>query len=194
MINEADYRDKTDAELVKLSLNNQEFFGVLIKRYEFKLIAYILRLSNIGHEEAEDILQNVFIKVYQNLNAYDSELKFSSWIYRITHNEVISHYRKNKARPEKVPLEDENNLVARLASDLDLEKEADKEFLKENIVKVLGSLEEKYRDILVLRFFEEKDYQEMSDILRKPMGTIASLVNRAKIKFKEEFERQNIKL
>ncbi len=194
MIEENSYIDKTDSELVALTLVNQDFFSPLIKRYEKRLTSYVLRLTNCGYEEAEDILQDVFIKVYKNLNSFDRDLKFSSWIYRITHNEVISHYRRKKAQPEKVPLEAENNLLGKLAADLDLQADMDKEYLRAHVSQVLLTLEEKYRDILILRFFEDKDYQEMSDILHKPMGTIASLVNRAKRKFKEELKRQEIKL
>ena len=192
MIEEEKYIEKSDSDLVKLALADQDFFGLIIKRYEHKLLTYIRRLTNVNYEEAEDILQNVFIKTYLNLNAFDPDLKFSSWIYRIAHNEVISNYRKKKARPEGVPLETENNLINKLAADLDLETQMDNHCLREAINKVLAGLDEKYREILVLRFFEDKDYQEMSDILQKPMGTIASLVNRAKGKFKEEMQKQRI--
>jgi len=194
MIQETAYADKTDAELVALALENQEFLSLLIKRYERKLIAYILRLTSVGFEEAEDILQDVFIKIYKNLNAFDPELKFSSWAYRIAHNEAISHFRKRKSRPEKVSIETQSEVLTKLTDDLDLAKDMDNQYLRRAIDKVLGALDENYREVLVLKFFEEKDYREMSDILEKPMGTIASLVNRAKQKFKEEFKRQEIKI
>lgn len=194
MTEQEQFHEKTDAEVVRLVLADQSFFSVLIKRYEEKLYRYIIRLTNVTREEAEDILQNVFIKIYQNLNAFDPDFKFSSWAYRITHNEVISHHRKKNARPNPVPLEAENNLINRLASDLDLAEIMDKSFLKEKIGRVINALDDNYREILILRFFEEKDYREMSDILLKPMGTIASLVNRAKIKFKEEFKKQNVNI
>ena len=88
--------EKTDAELVELALENQAYFSDIVYRYQTKLTYYIRRLSNFPDEEIEDILQDVFIKVYKNLNDFDQSLKFSSWIYRITHNEVISKYRKIK--------------------------------------------------------------------------------------------------
>jgi RNA polymerase sigma-70 factor, ECF subfamily len=59
-------------------------------------LKYILRITNIDLEEAENLLQEVFIKVYENINDYNEELAFSSWIYRITHNITIDHHRKNK--------------------------------------------------------------------------------------------------
>ena len=91
--------EKSDPELVELSLKNKEFYGFLIQKYQDKLKRYILRISGGVYNDADDILQDVFIKVYKNLNDYDPELKFSSWIYRITHNETISFLRKVNRKP-----------------------------------------------------------------------------------------------
>ncbi len=194
MLSAQECQEKTDVELVKLTLKNQDYFQYLIERYEDKLLSYIRRISNIALEEAEDILQEVFIKVYINLNDFDPDLKFSSWIYRITHNQVISNYRKLQSRPQKIVLDPESDFLENLASDLDIGKDLDQKYLRKAINKVLASLDLKYREILVLKFLEEKSYQEISDILKKPMGTIASLINRAKKKFKEEIVRRSIKL
>lgn len=185
---------KSDEELAGLALDNQGYFLFLIKRYEGKLLKYILRISNVSFEEAEDILQDVFIKVYQNLNDFDLSLKFSSWIYRITHNQVINNFRKNKARPESVAEALDDKMINKLASGLNIEREVDVFYLRKSINGVLAAMDEKYREVLVLKFLEEKNYNEISDILKKPAGTIASLINRAKNNFKEELNRQNIKI
>ena len=68
------------------------------------------------------------------------------------------------------------------------------QYLKDNVRKVLEVMEPKYREVLVLRFWEDKDYGEISDILKKPMGTVATLLSRAKSSFRKEIEKQNIKL
>lgn len=184
---------KTDEELVKMALNNQDSFLYLVERYEKKLLSYIIRISGFSKEDAEDILQEVFIKVYVNLNSFDDDLKFSSWIYRITHNEVINNYRKKKVRPQSVmDLDDE--FLNNLASDLKTDGHIDQRYLKENVAKVIENLDPKYKEILVLRFWEDKDYSEISDILKKPMGTVATLISRAKKKFQEELEKQEINL
>lgn len=184
---------KTDEELVKLALENQDYFGCIMERYEKKLLAYIIRISGFSKEDGEDILQEVFIKSYVNLNSFDDKLKFSSWIYRITHNEVINNYRKKKARPQSVmDLDDE--FLNNLASDLKTDGHIDIQYLRDNMKKVLDKIEPKYREVLILRFWEDKDYSEISDILKKPMGTVATLLSRAKSNFQKEMERQNIKL
>jgi len=94
-----------DCELVRLSLENADFFAQIVQKYEKPLLRYLLRISNVSLEEAEDLLQEIFIKVYQNLWDFDESLKFSSWIYRIAHNETISAWRKKISRGKKINLE-----------------------------------------------------------------------------------------
>lgn len=184
----------SDAELVKLSLEDQNNFLYLVDRYKGKLLNYIRRLTNVNDDDAEDILQDVFIKVYLNLNDFNADLKFSSWIYRITHNQVISSHRKLKARPEGYAVDIEDKAALNLAADIDIEAGADLTIMKQNITKALKGLDRKYRDILVLKFLEERNYQEISDIIRKPAGTVASMINKAKSEFKKELARQKIVL
>ena len=86
----------TDEALVKHSLQDENAFYFLMKRYEPVLLRYIHRMTQVSHEEAEDLLQEIFIKIYRNLNGFDTNLKFSTWVYRIPHNEIISQYRKKK--------------------------------------------------------------------------------------------------
>lgn len=183
----------TDEELVKMSLANQENFSYIVERYKGRLSSYINRLTKANIEDIEDILQEVFVKVYLNLNDFNSDLKFSSWIYRITHNQVISGHRKLKARPEGYAVSIDDTLVHSLAAEVDIVGQVDIKILQKNIFKILDKLPEKYREILILKFLEEKNYQEISDILKKPLGTVASLLNKAKQEFREELNRQNIK-
>ncbi len=177
-------QEKTDAELVTLALQESAYFGCLMKRYEGKLLAYIRRLSGFDQEEAADILQNVFIKIYYNLNDFDNDLKFSSWIYRITHNETIDELRKKSVRPQIILSDDE---WSRVSGQIDLEKEINQNFDRDEVNAILVGLDKKYRDVLILKFLEDYDYRDISDILQKPMGTIGTLINRAKRKFKEQY-------
>lgn len=183
----------SDEQLVEITIDNQENFLYLIKRYEDRLIRYIRRISGVSLEDAEDILQEVFIKTYQNLNSFDKDLKFSSWIYRITHNEVISNFRRKQARAQEIKF-DNDNFINNIAGDTDISKDIDLSFLKDNIGSILSQMDIKYREVLILKFLEERDYREISDILKKPMGTVATLINRAKKQFREILEKSNIQL
>jgi|AntAceMinimDraft_4_1070372.scaffolds.fasta_scaffold27619_4 RNA polymerase sigma-70 factor (ECF subfamily) len=184
----------SDADLVRLSLENEDNFLYLMKRYEKKLIGYIMKISNFNIDEAEDVLQEVFIKVYKNLHGFDESLSFSAWIYRITRNETITHFRKNKVYYNNLTQEENEFFLNGLVSDSDVEERIDRDYLKNNINKILEKLDGKYREALVLKFLEEKDYREISDILQKPMGSVATLISRGKRQFYKEFKKSKIKI
>jgi len=175
-------------------LQDKANFAFLIERYNSKLLRYIKRITNVSLEEAEDILQDSFINTYINLNDFDRDLKFSSWIYRITRNQVINNFRKNKIRPQGNYIDIENDFLENIAAELEIEKNIDLGILGKNVNEILSQVEEKYREVLVLKFLEDKDYKEISDILKKPMGTIATLINRGKKQFKQELIKLNIRL
>ena len=193
MITGSECVNKTDEQIVVLTLKNQDYYLCLMKRYEAKLLNYILKISNISREDGEDILQEVFIKAYQNLNDFDLNFKFSNWIYSIAHNATISAFRKKKVRPQTVSWEDKdlNNI---LESTLDVENTSLQKLTYKQILKIINRLPLKYKDVLILKFMEGKDYREISDILHKPMGTIATLINRAKKSLKQELKKEDIKL
>ncbi|MCD4761533.1 RNA polymerase sigma factor [bacterium] len=182
---------KTDEELVELTLKDQNFLVCLTRKYEAKLLSYILRISNVSKEEAEDILQEVFIKAYYNLNSFDKELKFSSWIYRITHNQVISNFRKIKARAEIITSDIRDEIIKNIASEFDVKEEIDGEIFKEKIEIILNNIDNKYKEVLVLYLLEEKSSQEISDILKKRIGTVYSLISRGKKLLKKELLKIN---
>jgi RNA polymerase sigma-70 factor (ECF subfamily) len=181
---------KSDGEIVALSLRDGGYFAILIERYEKKFFHYISRLCNCSREDIEDLLQEIFIKIYRNLNDFDPKLKFSSWVYRIAHNEVISHFRKIKARPVSVNLEPDLAISDKTKDDF--ATFFDRKLNKTKILQILELLDLKYKEILFLRFFEEKSYEEISDILRKPPGTVATLLSRAKKQFKDKSIKLNI--
>ena len=177
--------DKTDEELVDLILGNQDYFLCLMKRYEKKLLSYLKRLTSERVEDLEDMLQEIFIKVYLNLNEFDQSLKFSSWIYRISHNHAISHYRKKQTRPEIIDDEDDR-IMSSIADEFDIKRELDQTILRNKINKALDSMDVKYKEVIILKYFEEKDYTEICDILKKPIGTVGTLLSRAKNNLKKK--------
>ena len=178
---------KSDLQLVRQTLKNPDYFECLMERYEEKLFRYIRRITNFNKETTEDLLQEVFLKVYKNLNDYDADFSFNSWIYRIAHNEVISHFRRNKSRPKTVQFDNEEgvNFLDILPDDISLRDDYVQKELALKVRKLINKLPEKYRAVLVLKFLEEKNYNEISDILQIPSGTVATLIHRAKIHFRQ---------
>lgn len=169
-----------DEELAKLSASDTAYFGELIERYNSMLLRYVMRRSHASKEDAEDIVQNSFIKMYRNINDFDSNFRFSSWAYRITHNEMIDWYRKQKSRPQLIISEEDEDVFASIAGDMNIEKEAIQKEIKEEIESIIKTIDPKYQEVISLRFFEDKSYEEIADILQIPPGTVAIRLSRAK--------------
>jgi len=187
------YEELTDEQLVKIIRSkNQEIFSEIVKRYQNKIYYYVNRLIN-NLSESEDITQDVFIKVFRNLNGFDINRKFSSWVYRIAHNEAVN-YLKKKSHIKVLSLDQNEFFLNTLSTGEDIVEKIIKKENKEKIKKLIEKLSFSYREIIYLRYFEEKSYEEISDILRKPINTVGTLINRAKsqlnkiIKENREFE------
>lgn len=171
----------TDEQLVvKIRENNKELFSEVMHRYQTKLSHYLKKFFR-SQDELDDVLQEVFIKAYKNLYGFDVDKKFSSWIYRIAHNEAINHIKKNSRKNISLD-ETEWEIVD---EKLDLHDEFDNKQLGEKIQRAMGELKQKYREPLILYFFEQKSYEEISDILRLPRNTVGILIMRGKSKLKD---------
>ena len=178
----------SDESLALLAVEDKNFFAYLVDRYEPLLRRYVFRITNATREDVEDILQDVFVKAYINLKSFDADLKFSSWIYRITYHEVISRYRKIKRRPEGNFFDLEDQDLSFVKDSLSLEKEFDNNLLGGLILKAFDGLDAKYKQVFYLRFMEGKTYEEISDIIKKPPGSVATLVHRARKKVQKRIK------
>ena len=184
-LNLREVEEMDDRELVDLVFQDKEFFGVLIRRYESRLIKYVTRIAGGNKEAVEDIVQNIFIKAYVNINSFKKTERFGSWLYGIAHNECIDNWRKYKKHAGNVSLESNEELLAILASDEDLEQALVIKDRENGIRNLLDRLPIKFREVLVLRYLEDKDYVEIGSILKKPTSTVGTLLRRAKNKFKQ---------
>ena len=177
---------RTDEELaVLVQGNNQEALGVLIDRYQSKLLRYGRRFL-FQDESIVDVVQDVFIKAYENIQSFDSTRKFSPWIYRIAHNAFANEIRR-KSREPLVYL-DFDTILAHAAYEFDPaadEEKADTEVL---IEKGLDALTPAYREVIILYYIEEQSYQEISDILQVPVGTVGVRLRRAREALKNYVE------
>lgn len=188
----SDRQEPSDADLVAQSLADPDRYSVLVSRYEDKLRRYLRRITGLRPEEVDELLQEVFLKTYLNLNAFRQHQSFSAWIYRIARNEAISEYRRRQARPEGHMNTLDEDAAERLATHLRAESEAERSVLASSIERVLERMDPKYRDVLVLRFLEDRSYEEIAYILRRPPGTVATLLNRAKTHFRKEAQQIGI--
>jgi len=178
----------TDYELVQACLaGNRDMFEELVKRYKNLVYSVILRMVN-DHEEANDLAQDVFIKIYKNLDKYYPEFKFSTWVMRIATNHVIDYRRKKKQ--ETVPIEDvEFSLSTEESPEVAYIRREQKEELK----KIVGDLPDMYKIPIVLYHEQGLSYQEISEIINEPLSKVKNRIFRGRRMLKESlmnFERK----
>ncbi len=183
----------TDNELIEIVREKDpERYAEIIERYQGKLFAYLYRLTG-NREETEDILQDVFIKAFKNLRSYDTSRKFSSWIYRIAHNEAVNNI-KRKSLKRFVPWEDitaTKDMLTMSSSEEGADVVQMREETKQEVDDAIDRLPFKYKQVLTLRYYSDKSYEEISEILGKPINTVGTLINRAKKKMALEMEKNN---
>lgn len=181
--------DKSDLQIIQDTLEDIDNYKHIVERYEKRLLLYIKRMLYVKDEDAQDILQEVFIKAYRNLNSYNPKYKFSNWIYRITHNESVNFLRKNKNLRKHIPNDPDIDIFETLPSSIDIEQESIDESDKDEILSAISKLDKKYKDVLILKYLEEKDYNEISEILHISSGTVGSLISRGKVKLRNLLEK-----
>ncbi|HPA25427.1 MAG TPA: RNA polymerase sigma factor [bacterium] len=168
----------SDEQLVEyIAKEDQELFSEIVLRYQKKLFRYANSLSK-DSDKAADIVQNSFIKAFINLKSFKTEMKFSTWIYRIVHNEAINEIKKNKQHVEMPEGFD-------IRSEGGTEPDFDRQEMIQKVRSCLDKIPILYREPLSLYFLEEKSYNEIADILRLPLGTVGTRINRAKIFMKK---------
>ncbi len=168
-----DYSKLSDEQLVeKVRSVDQELYALVIKRYEDKLLRYATSLVKDG-DRASDVVQESFIKAFVNLKSFNVSKSFSSWIYRIVHNEavnLIKKFQKEVKLPDNIDFKSNENI----------EEDFDRKEIIKKVQHCLKEIPLIYVEPITLFYIEEKSYEEISDILRLPMGTVATRINRAK--------------
>ena len=175
----------TDEEVVEFTrTKNKEAYAEIIRRFQDKLMRYAKYILS-DDEKAADVVQESFIKAYVNLNSFNSKKKFSSWIYRMVHNQAINLIVKHK---KELPLFNDIDFD----SGVDIEKEYVRGEITKMVKECLNQMSILYKEPLSLYFLEDKSYNEISDILRIPIGTVGTRINRAKKLMKEICQRKKV--
>lgn len=178
-------KTKEDYDLIKCCLNgNQEAFAELVSRYKNLVYSVILRMIN-DHEEANDLAQEVFIKVYKNLDKYSPEYKFSTWIMRITTNLVIDFRRKKKQ--EIISIDDIEYEPASFDTPEGsyIEKEQ-----KKLLNLAIKNLPDMYKIPIVLYHQQGLSYQEIGDIIGEPLSKVKNRIFRGRKMLKENLMKE----
>ncbi len=181
----------TDEELAKLvQKGDKEKFGVLMERYEAKLFRYARKFLS-GQTNVGDVVQDVFIKTYQNIQSFDTSQKFSPWIYRIAHNTFINQLKRfSKSR---LSFFDFDTFIPHLVYEDPAPSEQEQAEMKKMVERGLEMLSPDYREIIILYYLEELSYKEIADVLRIPVGTVGVRIRRAKESLRKAYEKLDLK-
>lgn len=159
----------SDSELVEMlrePRTRREGFAVLVKQYSEKLYWKVRRIV-LSHEDANDVLQNVFIKVWSNLQNFQGKSSLSTWLYRIAVNESLDFLRKQKLA-DKVSADEDVSVASRLMSD----EYFDGDEVQARLQEAVARLPEVQRTVFNFKYFEEMKYSEMSQILNTSEGAL----------------------
>jgi RNA polymerase sigma-70 factor (ECF subfamily) len=183
-----EYKDLKDEEVVVMVQNgNANMFGEVMKRYEVKMRRYATRFFR-EKEEITDLVQDVFIKVYTNIQSFDQSQRFSPWIYRIAHNEFVNKIAWKSIR-HYVPIDTED-FIPQFAATENVMREAIKTDEKSIMEKYLGELDYKYKTPIIMFYYEDLSYDEISEIMQIPPNTVGVRIKRGKDRLKEIIEKK----
>lgn len=174
----------TDQEILHLCLNpasREKGYNMLVSAYGKKVYWHVRRMVT-DHDDANDVVQNVFIKIYRGLGEFRSDSKLYTWIFRIASNESIS-FIQEKYRRDRIALESEQaSYIHTLREDAWLDADDTQRLLQ----MAIDQLPDKQKQVFVMRYFDELKYEEMEAILGTSTGALKASFHHA-VKKVEEF-------
>jgi len=178
----------TDEELIeRFQKGDMYAFDLIVKRYKDQLLNFVYRFLG-DRAEAEDVVQETFLRVFRNRKAYKKVAKFSTWIYTISGNLAKTELRKRKRRNvhsiSEMGFENKDYEISDETANP--EKRIDSLMREEIIEKEIMALPPKFREVIILRDIQELSYEEISKIIKVPIGTVKSRVNRGRLKLQEK--------
>jgi RNA polymerase sigma-70 factor (ECF subfamily) len=179
-----------DGEIVRRILAGEDsLFETLVRRYQVRVVSHVTRMVG-SREDALDLSQEIFLKVFQALDRFNPAYKFSTWLFRIAGNAAIDHLRKR--RPRTVPLEvpDPEGGTGSFqpeqkSSGLDPYGELRNVERGEAITRAIQDLPADFRELIALRHFAGLSYEEIAEVKRMPLGTVKNKLFRARVVLKE---------
>jgi RNA polymerase sigma-70 factor (ECF subfamily) len=180
-------REFTDGELIVKALSGREDgFEELVRRYQRPITNYVYRM--LGNYDASlDVTQEIFIKVYNSMARYCPDYKFSTWLYKISHNAAIDYMRRHSIHEQSLEVENEDGVyqVQFESKRPSPEQERERSEWREEIDTVVKKLPTGYRELIVLRHTQDLSYDEIAEITNLPLGTVKNRLFRAREMMRE---------
>ncbi|MGE5474974.1 MAG: RNA polymerase sigma factor [Ignavibacteriales bacterium] len=183
-------KEQSEETLIRLCKDgNLQAFEELIKKYESRVFNITFRILG-NHSEAEDISQDILVKVFKYIKGFKEQSSFYTWLYRITVNEcmdVINKRKKAVVYSIDAPIETENDEIAREIKDNSesVEEKAERNELRKYLAEAINSLSSEHKTVIVLRDVQGFSYEEIAEIIKCPPGTVKSRINRARCELKD---------
>lgn len=179
-----------DDDIVRRVLSGREdLFETLVRRYQGRVLGHVARMVG-NRDDALDLTQEIFIKVFQALDRYNAQYKFSTWLFRIAGNAAIDHLRKR--RPRTIPLETSDpegrpamSSLEYKSQNLDPYGELRNVQRGEAISRAIDALPPEFRELITLRHFAGLSYEEIAEVKQMPLGTVKNKLFRARAVLKE---------
>jgi RNA polymerase sigma-70 factor, ECF subfamily len=182
-----------DQELVaQAAAGSREAFDDLVRRHQVSIVSLARALTN-GSADAEDLAQEVFLRVWRSLRGFRGDSTFRTWLHRVAVNVIHSHHgRVSRLRRlvQPPPAEPDNDPIGRAADPVDVESDV---VMRDAIDRALGSLPEELRVAVTLRDVQGLDYKEIAAVLEVPIGTVESRIFRGRQRLKPLLEPLRLK-
>ncbi|AOZ91333.1 RNA polymerase sigma factor [Paenibacillus crassostreae] len=179
----------TDSQMIReIKEGNVELFSVLMRRYQRKILAFVFHMLKSSNQEnmAEDLCSETFYKAYRSLDTFrEVEATFSTWLYTIARNTVLSELRKH--RNVNIPL-DEGGVIPIAPSEVAPEQTILRNEKVNMVRNAINNLPEKQRSAIILREYDQLDYQEIAEIMGQSVSSVKSLLFRARSSVKIQLE------
>jgi len=188
-------KNLTDGDLIVAAIHGREDgFEELVRRYQRPITGYVYRMLN-NYDASLDVTQEVFIKVYNSLERYSSEYKFSTWLYRIAHNAAIDYMRRNSVNQQSIETENADGTYQLQieSSQPNPEQERERSEWRKEIETVVKCLPQVYRELILLRHAQDLSYDEIAEITNLPLGTVKNRLFRAREMMREIFVERGFK-
>lgn len=184
--------EKSDLELIEeFKRGSARSFEELIGRYSDKAFSLASRLTR-NHEDAEEVIQDVFVTVYRKIGGFEGKSTFSSWLYRVTVNAALMKLRKRKQDQsvsiEDIPPQIRNSLVAKNSDQIDADRTASRNELKIALEKAIARLPDDYRPVYVLRDIDGLTSREVGKILNLSVPAVKSRLHRSRIMLRRKLQ------
>jgi RNA polymerase sigma-70 factor (ECF subfamily) len=159
---------------------NTDHYRVLVERYHVGLVQHLFNITHDGHS-AEDLAQEAFIKAYEKLGQYNPDYAFSTWLYKIADN--MAYRQLKQLRPSS----DINDLQDMLPDDKpSAGEQADREHDRSAVRQAIDTLPGDYRQVVTLYYFDNCSYEEIAEIIERPIGTVRTWLHRAKDQLRKD--------